>query len=250
MMVIGLVVGLPAFFEVGFVLLIPIAFTVARRTRTSLHPGRPAHGRGALGRARPRPAASRGVARGHHLQGRRGPHHPLRAAHRDSNGHPCRPASTPSSSRRTCISPHDNPMAAEFVDHDEERSLPGFGLTLFTILLPVLLMLFGSWADAFAAPGTALNQALHLIGNDDMALLIGVLLSFFTLGQSARLLPRDHPSLLQRVPCAHRDHHAARRRGRRFRPRSAGQRRLPGHRRRRAAHAMCRCFCSHGCWLR
>ena len=36
MMVIGLVVGLPAFFEVGFVLLVPIAFTVARRTRTSL----------------------------------------------------------------------------------------------------------------------------------------------------------------------------------------------------------------------
>src|SRR5471030_2479945 len=36
MMVIGLVIGLPAFFEVGFVLLIPIAFTVARRTHTSL----------------------------------------------------------------------------------------------------------------------------------------------------------------------------------------------------------------------
>src|ERR1700756_1741843 len=36
MMVIGLIIGLPAFFEVGFVLLIPIAFTVARRTGTSL----------------------------------------------------------------------------------------------------------------------------------------------------------------------------------------------------------------------
>ena len=36
MVTAGLVVGLPAFFEVGFVLLIPIAFTVARRTRTSL----------------------------------------------------------------------------------------------------------------------------------------------------------------------------------------------------------------------
>ena len=35
MVVIGFVVGLPVFFEVGFVLLIPIAFTVARRTRTS-----------------------------------------------------------------------------------------------------------------------------------------------------------------------------------------------------------------------
>ncbi len=36
MMVIGLVVGLPCFFEVGFVLLIPIAYTVSRRTGTSL----------------------------------------------------------------------------------------------------------------------------------------------------------------------------------------------------------------------
>lgn len=36
MVIIGLIVGLPAFFEVGFVLLVPIAFTVARRTRTSL----------------------------------------------------------------------------------------------------------------------------------------------------------------------------------------------------------------------
>src|SRR5271157_2035002 len=36
MMCVGLIVGLPVFFEVGFVLLIPIAFTVARRTRTSL----------------------------------------------------------------------------------------------------------------------------------------------------------------------------------------------------------------------
>lgn len=36
MVIIALVVGLPAFFQVGFVLLMPIVFTVARRTRTSL----------------------------------------------------------------------------------------------------------------------------------------------------------------------------------------------------------------------
>ncbi|MGB7265645.1 MAG: SLC13 family permease, partial [Terracidiphilus sp.] len=36
MVLVGLIVGLPAFFEVGFVLLFPIAFTVARRTGTSL----------------------------------------------------------------------------------------------------------------------------------------------------------------------------------------------------------------------
>ena len=36
MLCASLIVGLPVFFEVGFVLLVPIVFTVARRTRTSL----------------------------------------------------------------------------------------------------------------------------------------------------------------------------------------------------------------------
>jgi GntP family gluconate:H+ symporter len=79
--------------------------------------------------------------------------------------------------------PAQNPMAAEFVDHGKERSLPGFWLTLFTILFPVILMLVGSWADSITTPKGTANEALHLIGNDDMALLIGVLLSFFTLGR-------------------------------------------------------------------
>ena len=43
-------------------------------------------------------------------------------------------------------------------------------------------MLIGSWADVFARAGSGANQAIRLIGNDDMALLIGVLFSFFTLG--------------------------------------------------------------------
>src|ERR1700744_1788535 len=36
MMVVAIIVGLPVFFEVGFVLLIPIAFNVAKRTKKSL----------------------------------------------------------------------------------------------------------------------------------------------------------------------------------------------------------------------
>src|SRR5437899_8530577 len=36
MMVVAFIVGLPVFFEVGFVLLIPIAFNIAKRTRTSM----------------------------------------------------------------------------------------------------------------------------------------------------------------------------------------------------------------------
>jgi GntP family gluconate:H+ symporter len=44
-------------------------------------------------------------------------------------------------------------------------------------------MLVGSCANAFSPSGSTINTALHLIGNDDIALLIGALLSFVTLGR-------------------------------------------------------------------
>jgi GntP family gluconate:H+ symporter len=44
------------------------------------------------------------------------------------------------------------------------------------------LMLIGSWANLFSAPNTALYAGLHLLGSADMALLIGALFSFITLG--------------------------------------------------------------------
>ena len=73
-------------------------------------------------------------------------------------------------------------MADDFADHNPDRKLPGFWLTMGSILLPVALMLIGSWADVFAAKDSVANQAIRFIGNDDMALLIGVLISFITLG--------------------------------------------------------------------
>jgi GntP family gluconate:H+ symporter len=36
MMTVAFIVGLPVFFEVGFVLLVPIAFNVAKRTGTNM----------------------------------------------------------------------------------------------------------------------------------------------------------------------------------------------------------------------
>jgi gluconate:H+ symporter, GntP family len=76
-----------------------------------------------------------------------------------------------------------NPMAAEFVDHGDERDLPGFAITFWTIMSPVVLMLVGSWADTLSTPKSLLNNGLHLLGNADIALMIGVLLSFITLGK-------------------------------------------------------------------
>jgi gluconate:H+ symporter, GntP family len=182
MMAIGLLVGLPAFFEVGFVLLIPIAFTVARRTRTSLILVALPMVAGLSvvhGLVPPHPAALLAVAIYKADVGRT-------IFYALLIGIPTAIIAGPLYAK--FIAPHvvladENPMAAEFVDHGAESSLPSFGLTLLTILLPVVLMLIGSWADAVSIAGSALNQGLHLIGNDDIALLVGVLFSFFTLGK-------------------------------------------------------------------
>lgn len=181
MMVIGLVIGLPAFFEVGFVLLIPIAFTVARRTGTSLILVALPMVAGLSvvhGLVPPHPAALLAVAIYKANVGRT-------ILYALLVGVPTAVLAGPLYAK--LIAPHvalpaESPMAADFTEHGEERSLPGFGLTLITILLPVVLMILGSWADSIAAPGTGVNEALRLIGNDDLALFTGVLFSFITLG--------------------------------------------------------------------
>ena len=181
MMCIGLIVGLPAFFEVGFVLLIPIAFTVARRTGTPLI-------RVALplmaalsvdhGLVPPHPAALLAVNTYHADVGRTILYALIIAI-------PTAALAGPLFARVIAPwikMPAENPMADDFADHTPDRKLPGFWLTIGSILLPVALMLIGSWADAFATKGSVFNEALHFIGNDDIALLIGVLISFITLG--------------------------------------------------------------------
>jgi gluconate:H+ symporter, GntP family len=189
MVLIGIIVGLPSFFEVGFVLLIPIVFTVARRTGTSLilialpmlaglsivH-----------GLVPPHPAAMMTVVAYNADIGRT-------ILYALIVGVPAAILAGPVYAK--ILAPHmkianRNPLAEELNEHETKlkeretkRQLPGFGLTLLTILMPVLLMLLGSSADAVSQKGSALNEWLHLIGNDDLALLAGVLFSFITLGR-------------------------------------------------------------------
>jgi GntP family gluconate:H+ symporter len=182
MMFAALVVGLPVFFEVGFVLLIPIAFTVARRTRTSLIlVGLPMLAGLSVVHALvpPHPAAMLAVTIFHADVGRT-------ILYALLIGIPTAAIAGPIYARviapRIVLDAH-NPMAEEFAEHDLNRALPGFGLSLTTILLPVVLMLFDSWAGLLAAPGSAANRALHLLGSADIALLVAVLVSFITLGR-------------------------------------------------------------------
>lgn len=179
MMAIGLVVGLPCFFEVGFVLLIPIAYTVARRTGKSLVLVALPLVAGLSvdqGLVPPHPAPVMAVSIFKASMGRT-------ILYALLIGIPTAILAGPVYTK--LIAPHielppDNPMADQFVDHGALGSMPGFGLTLFTVLLPVFFMVIGSFAGT---TGGTFNQVMALLGNDDMALLIGAIVSFYTLGK-------------------------------------------------------------------
>ena len=181
MVVIALIVGLPAFFEVAFVLLVPVLFTVARRTNTSLiMAGLPmVAGLSVVhGLVPPHPAAMLAVTTYHADVGRTILYGLL-------IGFPTAIIAGPLFAK--LIAPHvvlstENAIADQLTARDPNKGLPGFWISVLTILFPVLLMLLGSWADVMTAPGTPANNVLRLVGNDDMALLTGVLFSFVTLG--------------------------------------------------------------------
>ena len=189
MVFIAFLVGFPIFFEVGFVLLIPIAFNVARRTGTSmLLVGLPmVAGLSVVhGLVPPHPAAMIAVGEYQANVGRT-------IFYALLVGIPTAIIAGPIFAKwiapRIHLPAH-NPLEEQFIHADTERQLPGFGITLATILLPVFLMLLGGWANLIAAPGTALNDFLLFIGNSVVALLIATLVSFYTLG-IARGFNRD-----------------------------------------------------------
>src|SRR3984885_10110551 len=185
MMFVAIIVGLPVFFEVGFVLLIPIAFNVAKRTNKSLLlVGLPmVAGLSVVrGLIPPHPAALLAVQAYHADIGRT-------IAYGVIVGVPTAIVAGPLFAlliHKYIKLPENNPLAAQFLGHaekeKEKRELPSFGITLFTILLPVILMLVGSWADLVFTPKTLPNDLLHFVGNSDVALLIAVLVSFWTFG--------------------------------------------------------------------
>lgn len=59
---------------------------------------------------------------------------------------------------------------------------PGFSITLFTVLLPIALMLFGTGADIVLAPESVWRSRIAFLGDPVVALLCGVLFSFYSFG--------------------------------------------------------------------
>ncbi|OLR90174.1 GntT/GntP/DsdX family permease [Actinokineospora bangkokensis] len=179
MALVAVLIGLPMFFEIGLVLLIPVVLLVAKRSGQRLmllgipalaglsvlhglvppHPG-PLVAVDALG-------ADLGITLGLGILVAiptvvvAGPLF-ARVAARWVDVPAPEPEPTPRVERR-----------------------PGFGATLATVLLPVVLMLGKALSDILAAEGSAVRRVFDFVGSPLVALLLALLVAMFTLGRAA-----------------------------------------------------------------
>ncbi len=194
LLALGILVGLPVFFEVGLVLLMPIIVDAARRSGkppalvglpvlaglSVMHSLVPPHPGAMLAATVYRADVGRvilwGLVVGIPAAALAGPvlERFLTRRWRRHQGHSvvegfAPPAVggaelQPTSSERTSAAP------------------AGAVRALVAILLPVALIFAGSWADSVAPPESWTNRILHLTGYPDAAMLIGALVALAMLG--------------------------------------------------------------------
>ncbi|MGH7712213.1 MAG: GntP family permease [Gemmatimonadaceae bacterium] len=181
-MVVAFIVGIPVFFQVGFVLLVPLVFTVARRTGLSLIKiGIPlVAGLSVVhGMLPPHPAAMLAVTAYDADVG-------LTILYGIVVGLPTAALAGPIfagwiAPRITL--PSENPLAAQLEGAAIAASAPGFGISVFTVLIPVILMLLSSAADVTLNSASPVRALLHFVGHPMVALLLALLFSFWSLGR-------------------------------------------------------------------
>ena len=179
MLLLGFVVGMPVFFEVGLVLLIPIALTVAARSRRApvavalpmlaglsvVHGLIPPHPAALLAMSLYHADIGRGILMGLVI------------------GLPAAILAGPVYVWLISGSGVMNRVDTDlpFVNAESEGPRPGIVLAASMTLLPVVLILIGSLADRLMPAGSVVGGVLRVVGTPSVALLIAVLWSFYAL---------------------------------------------------------------------
>ena len=219
LLLVGIVVGMPVFFEVGLVLLMPIVAESARRSgRPPILVGMPLLAGLSIvhGTLPPHPAAMLAVAQYHADMGKTillglcaglpaavvaGPvlgWVMIRRWERTKGKSTLIPANEETLFTATAESA---PAGAGNSIQDQEKTPPAAGpvRAASAILLPIALIFAGSWADSLAAPGSLPNQVLRLVGSPDIALLIAVLVALVTLGRRIQTGQHHGRELLRKL---------------------------------------------------
>ena len=195
MTIVGLIAGIPVFFEVGFVLLFPLIFIVAKQAKMSLlRVGIPL-------------AISLMVV--HCMV----PPHPAAFAVTTTLGTdvgkvilyalligiPTAIIAGPIWSKfisGKCSTGVFNELEVKAPTPVED--LPGFGITLFTILLPLFIMVGKTISVLYLTKGSTLYNLVTFLGNPITALLISVFVAYYTLGLSRGLKMKKLLSLTEK----------------------------------------------------
>jgi GntP family gluconate:H+ symporter len=182
MALVGAIIGLPMFFEIGLVLLMPVIYLVARRARVSLVTvGIPAlAGLSAMhGFVPPHPGPVTAIG---YLHADLGVTLGLGILVAIPTVVVAGPLFGALAGRWVPVEP---PATWETDDRAGEHR-PSFGITIATVLLPVVLMLGKAVLDiVIDNPENTAQQVGDVIGNPFIALLIAVLVSMFSLGATS-----------------------------------------------------------------
>ena len=185
LMLVAFLVGISVFFNVGIVLLGPIAFMLARQTKAPI-----------LRLALPM-AAGLSVAHGL-IPPHPGPMVAIGKIGADTGktilwsiavGLPTALITGPLLARWVAprVPVEIGGLGAEASGKAEAPRPPGFALSLFTMLLPVLLMLVATAADVLLLPENPVRQIADFIGAPVVAMLIAVLFSVWSFGHHCGL---------------------------------------------------------------
>jgi Gnt-I system high-affinity gluconate transporter/Gnt-II system L-idonate transporter len=178
MVLTGFVVGIPLFYNAGFVILVPIVFTLAASTGLPLvYVGIPM-------------AASLSVTHGFL------PPHPgptaiavifkadigLTLVYGIILAIPTIILAGPIFASFLKNIKADPPKGLFVVKEYKEEQMPGYAISLFTALVPVILMAAASLINVFLPEGSSAKPVFSFIGDPVIALLVSVLVAIFTLG--------------------------------------------------------------------
>ena len=183
MALVGAIIGLPMFFEIGLVLLMPVIYLVARRSGLSLITvGIPAlAGLSAMhGFVPPHPGPLAAIG---YLGADLGLTLALGVAVAIPTIVVAGPLFGKLAGKWVVVGAPDTFDADESADRDQSRR-PSFAITLFSVLLPVVLMLGKALVDIFIADeGQWFRQIFDTLGTPLIALLIAVIVGMVTLGR-------------------------------------------------------------------
>lgn len=180
MVLVGLICGITLFVEVGVVLLIPLAFSIAKKTNAS-----------SLKLAIPLCTALMAV---HCVV----PPHPAALFVTNKLGADVGtviiygllvglmaslvggPLFLKLLGRRLPF----RPVPPEFAGFElrDASSLPSLSVSLFTVLLPIVLMLLKTLSELYIAPGSQLRLVMEFIGNPVSAMFIAAFVAYYLLG--------------------------------------------------------------------